>query len=244
MISAKIKLEIMTHAQEEYPRECCGVVTQKGRVQKYHRVDNVHRDPENHFMMDAVQYACIEDDAESTTIAIVHSHTGDGATTLPSAHDTCMCNEMEVTWIIVSVPEGDMRFVKPEKLPLIGRPWSLGSFDCYGLVMAWHKEHGVELRDRRLNFEWWKPEYGINLYQDYYNQDGFVEIPDQNNPSFGDMVIMQIGQNVPVWNHAGIYLGDNQILHHAFGKLSRRDIYSGWYQDHTVLIVRHKDLKL
>lgn len=31
MISAKIKLEIMTHAQEEYPRECCGVVTQKGR---------------------------------------------------------------------------------------------------------------------------------------------------------------------------------------------------------------------
>ena len=244
MISGKVKLEIMIHAKEEYPRECCGVVTQKGRVQRYHRIDNIHREPEKHFEMDAMQYAEILDMEGSEIISIVHSHTGDGATTLPSAHDTCICNEMGVMWTIVSYPEGDMRFVEPSTLPLIGRPWALGSFDCYGLVMAWHKENGVELLDRRLDFEWWKPDHGINLYQDYYREDGFIEIQDQGNPQYGDMIIMQIGQGVPVWNHAGIYLGDNQILHHAFGKLSRKDIYSGWYQDHTKLIVRHKDLKI
>lgn len=107
MINAKIKLEIMRHAREVYPNECCGVVTQKSRVQKYHRITNVHADPENHFTMDAGEY--VEALEHGEMIAVVHSHTGDGATTLPSAHDSCMCDEMGVTWIIVSLPEGDMR---------------------------------------------------------------------------------------------------------------------------------------
>lgn len=238
MISAKIKLEIMRHAQDVYPAECCGVVTQKSRVQRYHRIKNVHDDPENHFLMDADEYTEIED-GDHEIIAIVHSHTGDGATTLPSAHDTCMCDEMGVTWVIVSLPEGDMRMVEPATRPLIGRPWSLGSYDCWGLIMAWHKEQGVLLNDFRKPYEWWKPEYGENLYQENYLKEGFI--PTGKEPELGDMIIMQL--QAPVWNHAGIYLGNNQILHHAFGKLSRSDIYSGWYQDHTVMICRHKDLK-
>lgn len=239
MLSPKIKLEIMQHVQEEYPRESCGVVTQKSRVQKYHRVDNVHDDPENHFLMDAVQYAEIEDNPNWETIAIVHSHCGDGASTIPSAHDLCVCDEMAVSWIIFSWPEGDMRIIEPQARPLIGRPWSLGSFDCWGLIMAWHKEQGIFLNDFRKPYEWWKPEHGENLYQDNYIKEGFVETNQEPQP--GDMVIMQLQS--PVWNHAGIYLGDNKILHHAFGKLSREDIYSGWYQEHTKMICRHKDLK-
>lgn len=239
MLQPKIKMAIFEHAKEVYPHECCGVVTQKGRVQKYWRVDNVHSDPENHFQMHPVQYAEIEDDAELTTIAIVHSHTGDGATTLPSAHDKCIMNEMQVPWVIVSLPEGDLRVVNPESIPLIGRPWALGSYDCWGLVMAWHREQGVILNDFRKPYEWWKPEHGENLYQENYLAEGFVETGKDPEP--GDMVIFQLQANV--WNHAGIYVGNNQILHHAFGKLSRHDIYSGWYQDHAVMICRHKDLK-
>ena len=239
MLSPKIKLEIMQHVQEEYPREACGVVTQKSRVQKYHRVDNVHDDPENNFLMDAVQYAEIEDNPNWETIAIVHSHCGDGASTIPSVHDLCVCDEMAVSWVIVSWPEGDMRIIEPQARPLIGRPWSLGSFDCWGLIMAWHKEQGIFLNDFRKHYEWWKPEHGENLYQDNYIKEGFVETNQEPQP--GDMIIMQLQS--PVWNHAGIYLGDNKILHHAFGKLSREDIYSGWYQEHTKMICRHKDLK-
>lgn len=236
MINAKMKLEIMRHAQDVYPAECCGVVTQKSRVQRYHRIDNVHQDPENHFEMDAQQYADALECGELVTV--VHSHTGDGATTIPSAHDECVCNEMGVVWTIVSIPEGDMRFIEPKNIPLIGRPWALGSYDCYGLIMDWHKQHGVILNDRRKNYEWWKPEFGENIYQDFYEVEGF-EITNQE-PRPGDMIIMQLQS--PVWNHAGIYVRDNTILHHAFGKLSREDIYSGWYRDHTVLVVRHKGI--
>lgn len=238
MINGKIKMAIFEHANEVYPHECCGVVTQKGRVQKYWRIDNISDDPENHFVMDSVQYAEVEDNGELTTIAIVHSHTGDGATTLPSAHDKCVCNEMEVPFVIVSLPEGDLRIVEPETIPLIGRPWALGSYDCWGLIMEWHKEKGIELNDFRKSYEWWKPEHGENLYQENYIKEGFVETGKDPEP--GDMVIFQLQSEV--WNHAGVYIGDNQILHHAFGKLSRTDIYSGWYQQHAKMVCRHKEL--
>lgn len=239
MLLPKIKMDIMRHVQEEYPREACGVVVQKSRVQKYHRIDNIHPDPENHFIMDDTQYAEISENDAWEIIAIVHSHCGDGASTIPSAHDLCMCDESGVSWVIASWPEGDLRIVEPQARPLIGRPWSLGSFDCWGLIMAWHKGQGITLNDFRKPYEWWKPEHGENLYQDNYIKEGFIETNQEPQP--GDMIIMQL--QAPVWNHAGIYLGDNKILHHAFGKLSREDVYSGWYQEHTKMICRHKDLK-
>lgn len=240
MIQPKIKMQIFQHAQDVYPHECAGIITQKSRVQKYHRLDNVSETPEEHCEPDSAQYGKVVMDADesgSEVIAFVHSHTGDGATTLPSAHDKCMCNEFEIPFVIVSLPEGDMRIVEPESMPLTGRPWSLGSYDCWGLIMAFHKLHGITLTDFRKPYEWWKT--GENLYQENYISEGFV--PTGKDPEFGDMIIFQL--QADVWNHAGIYVGNNQILHHAFGRLSRRDIFSGWYQDHAVLVCRHKDLK-
>lgn len=236
MIQGKIKMAIFEHAKELYPEECCGAITQKGRVQKYHRLTNIHDDKENGFEPDHEEYAALMDERE--VIAIVHSHCGDGATTLPSAHDICMCNEFEIPFVIVSLPEGDMRIVEPKHMPLIGRPWALGAFDCWGLIMAWHKEQGVILNDFRKSYEWWKPEYGENLYADNWQKEGFIATGKDPEP--GDMVIFQL--QADVWNHAGIYLGDNQLLHHTSGKLSKQDIYSGWYQEHAVLVCRHKDL--
>lgn len=236
MYTEKVKLATILHAKDVYPNECCGVVTQKGRAQKYHRIDNVHRDPENHFEMDAQQYHDALEAGE--LIAVVHSHTGDGATTTPSAHDRAVCNEMGVNWIIVALPDLDWRVVEPVDSPLTGRPFALGSSDCYGLIMAWHKKHGITLDDFRVDYEWWKKEYGENIYQDNYLEQGFE--PVNRAPKVGDMIIMQIDS--PVWNHAGIYVGDNQMLHHSFGKLSRIDLYSGWYQERTVMVCRHKDL--
>ncbi|QJT70548.1 UNVERIFIED_ASMBLY: putative minor tail protein [Shigella phage 2019SD1] len=216
MISAKIKLEIMQHVKMN-TRARRAVLSLKNHACKN---TTAHDDPENHFEMDAIEY--VEACESGELIAVVHSHTGDGASTIPSAHDTCMCDEMGVSWVIVSWPEGDMRIIEPESRPLIGRPWSLGAYDCWGLIMAWHKQHGVILNDFRKPYEWWKPEHGENLYRKI-------------------IVIFQL--SAPVWNHAGIYLGNNQLLHHASGKLSRVDLYSGWYQEHAKMVCRHKDLK-
>lgn len=239
MINAKVKLQIMQHTEACYPNEALGVVMQKSRVQKFYPLDNISSDPTKHGEPDHQQYHDATHEDNGTMIAFVHSHPGDGATTLPSVHDVCMCNEFEVPFVITSWPEGDMRVIMPEHPPLIGRPWSLGSYDCWGLVMAFHALHGVRLNDYRQNHEWWRGESPENFYFDNWEREGFIAT--RKPPEFGDMIIMQIQSEV--WNHAGIYVGDNQLLHHYSNRVSRRDIYSGWYQEKTVLVCRHKDLK-
>lgn len=40
---------IMAHAAAEYPRECCGVVAQKSRVERYFPCRNLAAEPTEHF---------------------------------------------------------------------------------------------------------------------------------------------------------------------------------------------------
>lgn len=78
-----------------------------------------------------------------------------------------------------------------------------------------------------------------NRYDDNWEREGFYEVPAaQLRPS--DMIMMQV--SAPVTNHAAIYLGDNQLLHHMFGQLSARVPYGKYYRDRTVRVVRHKGI--
>lgn len=241
MLTPKVKLEIMRHAKEDYPNECCGVVTQKGMAQKYHRITNASKDPENEFILNANEYANIVFSIgySESIVYIVHSHTGDGATTRPSPADICSCNECEIPYVIVSYPEGDMRILEPEDMPLAGRPWGLGSFDCWGLIMSFHAKHGVKLADYRVNYPWWNKEYGENIYDDNWIEEGF-ELVETDDIPVGSMIMMQIQSETT--NHAGIYIGDNKFLHHLYGKMSKVDTYSDYWRERTVRIVRHKNL--
>lgn len=237
MLTPKCKLEIFRHANEVYPQECCGVVTQKGMAQKYHRITNVSKTPEQSFILDAMEFMEISDN--ENVVYVVHSHTGDGATTRPSAADICSCNECELPYVIVSIPEGDLRIIQPEKMPLTGRPWGLGSFDCWGLVMEFHKLHGVKLNDYRVDYQWWTNEHLDNIYDDNWELEGFELVRGDDIP-VGSMIMMQIQSEKT--NHAAIYIGDNKILHHLYGKMSKVDLYGDYYRERTVRIVRHKDL--
>ena len=241
MLTPKVKLEIMRHAKEDYPNECCGVVTQKGMAQKYHRITNASKDPENEFILDASEYMNIVFNLgySESIVYVAHSHTGDGATTRPSPADICSCNECEIPYVIVSYPEGDLRILEPVDMPLAGRPWGLGSFDCWGLIMAFHAKHGVKLADYRVNYPWWNKEYGENIYDENWIKEGF-ELVETDDIPVGSMIMMQIQSETT--NHAGIYIGDNKFLHHLYGKMSKVDTYSDYWRERTVRIVRHKDL--
>jgi cell wall-associated NlpC family hydrolase len=49
---------------------------------------------------------------------------------------------------------------------------------------------------------------------------------------------MQLESNLP--NHAAIYIGDQQILHHVQGRLSSRDVLGGYYIKSTAMVLRHE----
>jgi proteasome lid subunit RPN8/RPN11 len=134
---------IMAHAAAEYPRECCGVVAQKSRVERYFPCRNLAAAPEDNFVLCPEDYAAAED--WGTVIAIAHSHPD--ATTQPSELDKAQCDATLLPWHIVSWPEGDLRTIQPRgELPLLERPFVLGHFDCWGLVMSYFRQtHGIEL---------------------------------------------------------------------------------------------------
>ena len=226
---------IVAHAAEVYPAECCGVVAQKSRVERYFPCRNIAENPTEQFHLSPEDYIAAE--RWGTVTGIVHSHPD--ATTQPSELDKAQCDAMAMPWHIVSYPEGDLRTVMPRgELPLVGRAFVLGHTDCWGLVMSYFRQtHGIVLNDYRVDYPWWESGRE-NLYLDNWYECGFSEF--SGPPQSGDMVIMQV--SAPVANHAGILLDDGMLLHHMYGMLSQRVPYGGYWKDRTVKIVRLEHL--
>ncbi|BDH46383.1 peptidase P60 [Salmonella enterica subsp. enterica serovar Choleraesuis] len=232
----KIIDAIAAHAAAEYPRECCGLLVQKGRVQSYYPCENIHPKPTEDFKINPQNQ--IDASKIGHVVGIVHSHPDQ--TARPTETDLAYCDFHEVPWHILSWPERDFRTIYPRgELPLVGRPFVLGVYDCWGLIMSYFRqEHGIELHDYRVDYHWWEEGHNDNFYQDCWYECGFREFSGPPQP--GDMVIMQV--QASKWNHAGILLADNMLLHHLYGQLSARVPYGGYWAERTMSIVRYKDL--
>ncbi|WP_422507115.1 C40 family peptidase [Stenotrophomonas sp. GZD-301] len=236
---------IQAHAVAEYPRECCGLIVAMAGGEAYVACRNVAATPSEHFRLPAEDYAAAEDLGE--VLAVVHSHPNAPAT--PSDADRVMCEVSGVRWHIVSVgqvtgeaPEcADLQSIEPcgYVAPLIGRQFSHGILDCYTLVRDFYeRELGVLLNQYDRQDDWWVK--GQDLYSiDRLHAEGF-ELVD-TAPRRGDMVLMQVRSPVP--NHAGILLGDGQMLHHMHGRLSERVPYGGMWAERTCYIVRHREVR-
>ncbi|MDC9606633.1 C40 family peptidase [Xenorhabdus griffiniae] len=235
MLRKHIIRAIMAHAQNTYPAECCGLVIQHHRRQRYLPCRNTAAAPTEQFSIHPDDYAAAED--QGTLVAIVHSHPD--ATTQPSQLDIAQCDLSQVPWVIASWPEGDIRTVMPTEgiKPLIGRPFVHGIWDCYAIVRDWYRsERGISIPDFARTDGWW--ERGENLYMKHYAAAGFVLCHGELQA--GDVIIMQVQADEP--NHAGLYLGDGLMLHHLYGQLSKREPYHGYWQERTMVTLRHHHL--
>ena len=94
MLTAASVQAVSEHAQQEYPSECCGIITGTSAVQRVHRCrnrqDELHaRDPEQHprtsreaYDIDRAEMEAVFRDAEAAGEAIItfyHSHIDCGA---------------------------------------------------------------------------------------------------------------------------------------------------------------------
>lgn len=121
---------------------------------------------------------------------------------------------------------------------LIGRPFVHGIWDCYSLVrdafrigkegmnaqgLSWSLPP-IKLPDVPRDDGWWSK--GQDLYVHWMKPAGFVEITaEMARP--GDGFLMKIRSEK--LNHAGLLVGDNEILHHLPTRLSRREIGGMWF---------------
>lgn len=223
---------VLAHAAAEYPRECCGLVVQNGRRQRYVPCRNLASEPTEQFSMAPEDYAAAED--AGTIVAIAHSHPD--ATTQPSQLDIAQCDLSQMPWIIASWPEGDIREVMPTQgiKPLLGRPFVHGVWDCYAIIRDWYQlERAITLPNFKRTDGWW--DRGENLYMKLYAEAGFV--PASGAIQVGDVIVMQV--QAPEPNHAGIYLGDGLMVHHMYGQLSTRVPYGGYWSERTITVLRY-----
>lgn len=205
MFNEKVSAAAIKHAQDQYPKESCGVVV----GDKYIRLRNTAKDPFSSFQISRNKAAEYADKMQ----AIIHSHP-DG-NYFPSLADMSGQVASGVPWGIVHVSKGVARTPfyfgdgSPVQ-PLKGRPFQHGVTDCYSLIRDYFKqERNVTLDEFPRDWEWWLSP-GFDLYEQNFKGQNFREI-NENEVVEGDCFLAQIRSKVI--NHAGIYVGKGLILH-------------------------------
>jgi proteasome lid subunit RPN8/RPN11 len=240
---------IHAHALADYPREACGLVVIVRGVERYWPCRNIAETPSEHFILSPEDHAEADDAGE--IIMVVHSHPG--VPSRPSQADKVGCEAHGLPWHIVSVMKGeadspaiaDSTTIQPSGYvaPLVGRTFHHGVLDCWSLCRDWYaREWGLELPNPSRPDGWWDDGMS-DLYRVNLDAAGFLPVA-RGAMRKGDMVLMIIRSKNLVPNHAAIYAGDGMILHHLYGRLSSRDLYGGYFQEKTALVVRHSSAPL
>lgn len=233
----KIKDDVLLHAKEEYPNECCGLaVIVKGKLQ-YKRCRNAN--PGRQFMIAPEDYADCEDLGE--IVGVCHSHVNESVE--PSVADKIGIENTKVPWLIVNPSTGAWSITNPSgfKLDLIGREFKHGTVDCLTLIRDYYiQELNIYFPDPIREDDWWLK--GQDLYRDNFAANGFVKVGGSEFKDFKkhDVIIMQVSSPVP--NHGAVYIGNNTIMQHCQGRLSSRDVYGGFWRKATNMVLRHKEL--
>lgn len=231
-----VKQSIKDDAIKSTPQESCGVLIRIGEGLEY--ISCLNKYPSiNNFILDPLDYANAEDRGE--VVAIVHSHVTQG-TKLSNVDIACMRKDT-IPWIVYSVVLDNFEYHEPDtSIPeYLERDYIFGVQDCYTIIQDYYKqEYSIDIPSNP-NQDPLDPKLGQGLYSQF-EQYGFTEIPVKDLKK-GDCIIMCIGRSSEP-THAGIYLGENVILHHPAGRLSSRDIFGGYWLKNTWKCVRHKDL--
>ncbi len=95
------------------------------------------------------------------------------------------------------------------KFELGGRAFGI-SLDCYGLLIAFFKEFGIDLPDYSYIDDWAENEdQYLKRYQSLARR-----LADDEDLETGDILIF--GKVPEVGNHAGVYLGKNRFVHCSY----------------------------
>lgn len=145
-----------------------------------------------------------------------------------------MMSQSDCDWILVC--DGKLH-IFPKIQPLVGREFVHGETDCYTLFRDFYFLAGADLPNFHRADDWWQT--GQDLYLANMAKHGFSRVSSDDILQIGDVILMQVGADVA--NHAAIYLGDQTVLHHSPKRLSKRDLYDGYWLKHTHSIWRYME---
>lgn len=224
MLAPAVVRAIQAHARAEYPRECCGLVV----AGEYLPQVNAAGDPARDFAIPTDVQLGFAGRIE----AVIHSHPVEpGEHVCPSARDMRGQIDSALPWGLVGVTAdqitdvilwGDMLPVRD----LLRRPFVHGVYDCFSLVRDYFRLEGRGVLPQIPRDDGWWNDGSQTLYADGLRSVPGVQVLDRTDVRPGDVLLMRYKSRVT--NHAAVYLGGGEILHHLHGELSRRDDASAW----------------
>lgn len=230
--------ELIDYCESNPTIESCGLIINKRGRALFYPCKNISTTPETDFIIDPIEAATAKLNGE--VLYIVHSHVD--VSEEASRFDKISCNSGKTPWIIYSLLTKRYSTLRPENVvyPLTGREYYYGIQDCWSLIKdVFSQELKIDLiYPADPDSEWWL--HGKNYFNDLMDYIGFFPVEDGSIRKY-DVILMQTG-NSPCLNHSAVYYGDNIILHHAYGRLSCREVYGGYWAKVTGRVIRHKDL--
>ena len=224
-LTKSVQAAILAHAAKEAPQECCGLIVQAGGEQLYCPCGNVAADPSARFEIAPLDL--IEVSEQGEVCAVVHSHP-QGEPWLSGA-DRQMQAANGLPWVLAV--SGSLKVFAPAP-HLRGRGFEYGRFDCYSLLTDAYHLAGIDLPPvQRGDID---DDAAQGRFLALASAAGFTRVRDLQP---GDVILTEFDG---LASHVLLYLGNGEMLHHAFGQLSRRDGYGPYWQRHTHSVWRHR----
>lgn len=219
---------ILAHARRCAPAESCGFVVSTPEGERYFPCVNISGEPEAYFRMSPEDW--LQAEMQGEIVALVHSHPG-GLPWLSEADRRLQVQSDLPWWLVCRGAIHKFRCVPH----LTGRRFEHGVTDCYTLFRDAYHLAGIEMPDFHREDDWWR--HGQNLYLDNLEATGLYQVP-LSSAQPGDVLLCCFGSSVP--NHAAIYCGDGELLHHIPEQLSKRERYTDKWQRRTHSLWRHR----
>ncbi|EKD0000406.1 phage tail protein [Escherichia coli] len=219
---------ILVHARRCAPAESCGFVISTPEGERYQPCVNISAEPEAYFRITPEDW--LQAQMQGEIVALVHSHPG-GLPWLSEADRRLQIKSALPWWLVCRGEIHRFRCVPH----LTGRRFEHGVTDCYTLFRDAYHLAGITLPDFVREDDWWRN--GQNLYLDNLADNGFYRV-SPSCAQAGDILLCCFGASVP--NHAAIYCGNGELLHHIPEQLSKRERYSEKWQRRTHSVWRHR----
>jgi proteasome lid subunit RPN8/RPN11 len=222
-----VEKEFQDYALDNYPNESCAIFINN----KLEFLENINEAPGDHF-----EFSLDDNKKVLKALGLIHSHPN--GLLLPSESDMRSQMSLNIPFGLVTVGVDSVSrsiWWSDDLLSfnLEGRPFVHGIFDCYSLIRAYYKQsRSVVLKDYARNVDWWEGKE--NLYVENFQNCGFKQISNGDTLQEGDVILMAVNTNMPA--HAAIYLGNDLILHHLSGRISRKDRYHTWKKFITSIV--------
>lgn len=212
--------EIIEYCQSRKDQEAGGVI----QAGIFLPLENIADDPKNQFEFDlsGIDYDSID--------VIVHSHIN-GISYLSDADRKAQVASGKEWWLVV----GD-KIHKYKPVPLLrGREFIYGKNDCGTLIEDAMHLCGINLRHyQRGTIE---KDAEIGKLENTLPKLGFERIDEIVE---GAVILTSSGDEA---NHAALYIGDDRVLHHIYGGISKRAFYGSEFRSRTHSIWLHKEWK-